>query len=60
MALAASNARLRRMDLLSELLGTLAFGWCVTKHGVALTLALLTIATCGALPLELRYVRQVS
>lgn len=60
MALAASNAWLRRMDLLSELLGTFAFGWCATQHGVSVTLGLLTAATFGALPLELWYVQRVS
>ena len=59
-ALAASNAKLRHMDLLSELLGTLAFGWCATQHGIPLTLAILTAVTCCAWPLELWFVQQAS
>ena len=60
LALAASNATLRRCDLMSELLGTFLFGYCVTQKGAAFTLGLLTICTACALPLELWYVQRVS
>lgn len=59
-ALAASNAKLRQTDLVSELLGTLAFGWGSAHLGMSTALACLTSVTFLALPLELYYLRRVS
>lgn len=58
-ALAASNAKLRQTDLVSELMGTLAFGWGSAHLGMSTSLAVLTSLTFLALPLELYYLRRV-
>lgn len=58
-ALAASNARLRQTDLVSELLGTLAFGWGSAHLGMSTSLAVLTALTFLFLPLELYYLQRV-
>ena len=58
-ALAASNAKLRQTDLVSELLGTLAFGWASTHLGMSTALAVLTSITFLGLPLQLFFLRQV-
>jgi len=58
-ALAASNAKLRQTDLVSELLGTLAFGWGSSQLGMSRTLGVLTTVTFLALPLELFCLRRV-
>ena len=58
-ALAEANASLRRMDQVAELLGTLAFGWCITHHGNLVVLPVITLAALLALPLEVWCIQRV-
>ena len=58
-ALAEANAALRRMDQVAELLGTLAFGWCITYHGSLTVLPVITLAALLALPLEVWCIQRV-
>lgn len=47
------------MDQVAELLGTLAFGWCITHHGTLVVLPVITLAALLALPLELLCIQRV-
>lgn len=58
-ALAEANAALRRMDQVAELLGTLAFGWCITHHGNLVVLPAITLAALVALPFEVWCIQRV-
>lgn len=58
-ALAEANAALRRMDQVAELLGTLAFGWCITHHGSLVVLPVITLTALLALPLEVWSIQRV-
>lgn len=59
-ALAEANAALRRMDQVAELLGTLAFGWCITHHGNLVVLPVITGLAFLALPFEIWAIQRVS
>lgn len=58
-ALAEANAALRRMDQLAELLGTIAFGWCITHHSHLIVLPLISAVALIGLPLEVWSIHQV-
>ncbi|KAL0048832.1 hypothetical protein WJX82_000311 [Trebouxia sp. C0006] len=58
-ALAEANAALRRMDQVAELLGTLAFGWCITHHGNLVVLPVITGLAFLALPFEIWAIQRV-
>lgn len=58
-ALAEANAALRRMDQLAELLGTIAFGWCITHHSHLIVLPLISAVALVGLPLEVWAIHQV-
>lgn len=58
-ALAEANAALRRMDQLAELLGTIAFGWCITHHSHLTVLPLMSAVALIGLPLEVLAIHQV-
>lgn len=47
------------MDQVAELLGTLAFGWCITHHGSLVVLPVITLAALLALPLEIWCIQRV-
>lgn len=44
---------------MAELLGTLAFGWCITHHGSLVVLPVITLAALLALPLEVWCIQRV-
>ncbi|KAL3150048.1 hypothetical protein ABBQ38_013398 [Trebouxia sp. C0009 RCD-2024] len=58
-ALAEANASLRRMDQVAELLGTLAFGWCITHHGSLVVLPVIALTALLALPFEVWCIQRV-
>ena len=58
-ALSHSNAVLRRLDLLSEMGGTLALGCCMSWFGAPRTLAALSALVAAALPAMLALVDKV-
>ena len=47
------------MDQVAELLGTLAFGWCITHHGSLVVLPAITLAALVALPFEVWCIQRV-
>lgn len=47
------------MDQLAELLGTLAFGWCITHHSHLSMLPILSAIALAGLPLEVLAIHQV-
>lgn len=47
------------MDMLSEMVGTLCFGWCFTQLGAAQALIALTTFAAVGLPLELWLLEKV-
>jgi len=53
LALASSNAMLRRTDLSCELVGSLAFGWLYTTAGLAISVASATFLALILLPAQL-------
>jgi hypothetical protein len=53
LALASSNARLRRLDLACELLGSLGFGWLYTTAGLAMSVAAATLLAVIFVPMQL-------
>ena len=53
LALATSNAMLRRTDLSCELVGSLAFGWLYTTAGMAVSVAAATFLAALLLPAQL-------
>jgi hypothetical protein len=53
LALASSNAKLRRTDLSCELVGSLAFGWLYTTAGLAVSVAAATFLAALLLPLQM-------
>ena len=55
-ALSHSNALLRRLDLLSEMGGTLLFGCCVSSFGAPRTLAAFSALAAASLPVALSLV----
>ncbi|BDA44279.1 Solute carrier family 40 member 3, chloroplastic [Coccomyxa sp. Obi] len=59
-ALSTSNAILRRMDMLSEMVGTLCFGWCFTQLGAAKTLTTLITFAALSLPAMLCLIDRVA
>ena len=52
-ALTQSNSNLRRLDLLSELVGTFLFGTCLSNFGASRALAVLAILSGAMLPYAL-------
>ena len=59
-ALANSNMKLRRLDLASELMGTLTFSWTLATFGTLHTLTGFIGVACVALPFQLMTIRQVT
>ncbi|KAK9862390.1 hypothetical protein WJX84_002421 [Apatococcus fuscideae] len=59
-ALANSNMKLRRLDLASELVGTIGFSWTLAAFGSFRTLLAFVGLTCAALPFQLMCIRKVS
>ena len=53
LALAKSNATLRRTDLSCELVGSLAFGWLYSNVGVTAAVASATFLAVVLLPLQM-------
>jgi Ferroportin1 (FPN1) len=53
LALASSNAMLRRTDLSCELVGSLAFGWLYSTAGLAISVASATFLALVLLPAQL-------
>ena len=53
LALASSNAMLRRTDLSCELVGSLAFGWLYSTAGLAISVASATFLAAVLLPAQL-------
>ncbi|KAG7670516.1 putative Solute carrier family 40 member 2, chloroplastic [Nannochloris sp. 'desiccata'] len=53
LALASSNAMLRRTDLSCELVGSLAFGWLYSTAGLAISVACATFLALILLPAQL-------
>lgn len=47
------------MDQLAELLGTIAFGWCITHHSHLIVLPLISAVALVGLPLEVWAIHQV-
>lgn len=60
LALASSNAMLRRTDLSCELVGSLAFGWLYTTAGLAVSVASATFLAALLLPAQLYSIFSVS
>ena len=58
-ALANSNMKLRRLDLASELIGTIGFSWTLAAFGTIRTLLGFVAVTSIALPFQLMTIRQV-
>lgn len=58
-ALANSNMKLRRLDLASELVGTIGFSWTLAAFGSFRTLLAFVGLTCAALPFQLMCIRKV-
>lgn len=52
-ALTQSNSNLRRLDLMSELVGTFLFGTCLSNFGAARALAALAVFSGAMLPYAL-------
>jgi len=53
LALASSNAMLRRIDLSCELVGSLTFGWLYSKAGLTISVASATVLALILLPAQL-------
>lgn len=52
-ALTQSNSNLRRLDLMSELVGTFLFGTCLSNFGASRALAALAVFSGALLPYAL-------
>jgi hypothetical protein len=52
LALASANAKLRRSDVSTELLGSLAFGWLYSKFGLAYSITAATLLAIAIVPME--------
>ncbi|KAK9816301.1 hypothetical protein WJX74_003283 [Apatococcus lobatus] len=57
-ALANSNMKLRRLDLASELVGTIGFSFTLGAFGTFRTLLGFVALTCAALPFQIHSIRQ--
>jgi iron-regulated transporter 1 len=60
LALARSNAYLRRTDLLTELVGALAFGWIYSRAGCAAAMAFTGLLAAAAAPAQLLFIRRIA
>ena len=60
LALATSNAYLRRTDLLCEFLGSLAFGWIYSHGGLPASMAATAALAAVAVPLQLLFIRRIA
>ena len=54
MALARSNANLRRTDLVCELVGALVFGYVYSRGGLTASMAFTAVLAAGAAPMQVR------
>lgn len=59
-ALARSNAYLRRTDLLCELIGAVIFGWIYSKGGLPASMAFTAAMSALAAPLQLFFIRRIA
>jgi iron-regulated transporter 1 len=60
LALARSNAMLRRTDLTCELVGSLAFGWLYSTAGITISVASATFLAVSMLPIQIACIYWVS